>query len=602
MQAMVLAAGMGRRMGKYTAENTKCMINVGGKTLIQRVTDALKDAGIHHLVMVIGYEGDKLREYIDHNITDMEVEYIYNYNYANTNNIYSLYMARDYLMKDDTILLESDLVFEGSIIKRLADMPDENVVVIAKYEQWMDGTMVTIDKNHNILDFVDKNQFRYDEVDSYYKTVNIYKFSKNYAKNQYLPFLEAYIKAYGTNQYYEQVLKALAHIRSAELKAMILDKEKWYELDDSQDYDIADTIFADDSNMLMKYERHFGGYWRFPRLVDFCYLVNPFYPPKKMINQMTYFFNDLLTQYPSGLMIQKLNASSMFDVDEDYLMVGNGAAELIAALGRIVSGKMLLQIPTFNEYIRCYKQCEFITIDGASLDYQFVVEEYLKRIEECDLIMIINPDNPSGSFLPLEDIRRILDKCKECNTLCVIDESFIDFADEPVRYTLLNDSILEEYPNLIVIKSVSKSYGVPGIRLGVLATSDREMLGKIRSELAIWNINSYAEYYLQIQRLYKASYKTSCNKIGAQREYLYNELSKFPQLKVYPSQANYIMCRLDSEMTSVELATILLQKYNMLIKDLSKKDGFSGESYIRVAVRNEEDNQLLIDALKDVLS
>lgn len=602
MQAMVLAAGMGRRMGKYTAENTKCMIEVGGVTLIKRVVSALKKAGINHLIMVIGYEGDKLRKYIDENITDMTVEYIYNYDYETTNNIYSLYMARDYLTRDDTILLESDLVFEDTIIKRLVDEPDENVVVVAKYEQWMDGTMVVLDNNNNIRDFIDKLQFKYEDVNNYYKTVNIYKFSKEYSQNQYIPFLEAYIKAYGSNQYYEQVLKALAHIRSAELKAMVLGREKWYELDDSQDYDIADTIFADEKNVLSKYERHFGGYWRFPRLVDFCYLVNPFYPPKKMVNQMKYFFDDLLTQYPSGMSIQKLNAGSMFDIDEDYLLVGNGAAELISALGRCVSGNMLIQIPTFNEYHRCFSNCNFIKIDGSKLDYRLIASEYINRLDECDMVVIINPDNPSGSFLTYDELEPILIACKDKNKLCIIDESFVDFAEKDIRYTLLKEDILDKYPNLIVVKSISKSYGIPGIRLGVLATSNKEMLQKIRYALAIWNINSFGEYYLQIQRLYKASFVESCNKIGEERARFISELSKFKQLRVFPSQANYIMCEVLGELSSKDLATKLVVNYDILIKNLSNKEGFENKSYIRVAVKNQEDNDKLINALKDIFN
>ena len=601
MQAMILAAGMGRRMGKYTAENTKCMITVGGKTLIQRVTDALKAAGINKLIMVIGYEGDKLKDFIDNNITGMEVEYIYNHDYSTTNNIYSLYMAKDYLAQDDTILLESDLVFEESIIKRLVDAPDKNVVVVAKYEQWMDGTMVMLDPRHNIVDFVDKVQFRYDEVDKYYKTVNIYKFSKEYAQNQYIPFLEAYIKAYGANQYYEQVLKALAHIKSSELKALILEKEKWYELDDSQDYDIANTIFADESNILNKYEMHFGGYWRFPRLVDFCYLVNPFYPPQKMLNQMTYFFKDLLTQYPSGMAIQKLNAGSMFDVDEDYLLVGNGAAELIAALGRCVDGKMLLHMPTFNEYNRCFKHCEFDVINGIDFDYKFSVDEFLSRMENADIITIINPDNPSGSFLPFDEMKTILEKSKLLSKTVIVDESFIDFAEQKLRYTLVNNDILQEYPNLVVIKSISKSYGIPGIRLGIMATSNTELLKKVQQETAIWNINSYAEYYLQIQRLYKGTYISACNKVAEERKYLISELGKFSQLKIYPSQANYVMCEVLGGISSHKLATELVSKYDILIKDLSNKAGFEKRSYIRIAVRSRDDNQKLIDALKLII-
>lgn len=601
MQAMILAAGMGRRMGKYTAEKTKCMLTIGEKTLIQRVTEALKDAGITHLIMVVGYEGEKLRQYIEANITGMQVEYIQNNNYESTNNIYSLYMARDYLTRDDTILLESDLVFEGSIIKQLVDDPTENMVVVAKYEQWMDGTMVLLDSNRNIIDFVDKEQFRYADADHYYKTVNIYKFSKEYSVNQYIPFLEAYIKAYGTNQYYEQVLKALAHIRSSELKALVLSHEKWYELDDSQDYDIANTIFADESNILRKYELHFGGYWRFPRLIDFCYLVNPYYPPQKMINQMKYFFDNLLTQYPSGMSIQRLNASSMFGVDEDYLLVGNGAAELISALGKVLNGKMLIETPTFNEYLRCFTNCSFLKIDGSKLDYKLVPEEYISRLDECNIVTIINPDNPSGSFLNFKELEKLLNECKQRDILCLIDESFIDFADENVRYTLLNNNILKRYPNLVVIKSISKSYGVPGIRLGVLATSNKKLLEKIKPELAIWNINSYAEYYLQIQRLYKNKYLYACNCISAERNRFSEELSKFKQLKVYPSQANYIMCKVSGGISSHKLATELISKYDLLIKNLSSKDGFKGNSFIRIAVRAKEDNDILLEALKSIL-
>lgn len=140
--------------------------------------------------------------------------------------------------------------------------------------------MVLLDAKRNIIDFVDKTQFRYEDVDRYYKTVNIYKFSKEFAANQYIPFMEAYLKAYGTNQYYEQVLKILAHIRNSELKAFLLSNENWYEVDDAQDLDIANTMFADQDTVLKKYERHYGGYWRFPKVKDYCYLVNPYYPPK----------------------------------------------------------------------------------------------------------------------------------------------------------------------------------------------------------------------------------------------------------------------------------------------------------------------------------
>lgn len=601
MQAMILAAGMGRRMKKYTKHHTKCMIEVGGKTLLTRVVEALEYAGIKKLIMVVGYEADVLKEYVEAQSFPLEIEYVYNYDYATTNNIYSLFLAKEHLIQDDTILLESDLVFDKQLIKNVIMTEDKNIVVAAKYEQWMDGTMVLLDSNRNIIDFVDKTQFNYDDVDKYYKTVNIYKFSKEFSQKQYIPFMEAYLKAYGTNQYYEQVLKTVAHIRNSELKAMLLCDENWYEIDDAQDLDIADTMFSEPTASLKQYEYHFGGYWRFPKVKDYCYLVNPYYPPQKMIDQMKYFFQILCEQYPSGMNIQRLNAASMFNLDEEYLLVGNGAAELINVLGKILKGRVSIGVPSFNEYIRCFKKCIIQTIDNAVNDYDYSLESILAEIEHTDNLLIVNPDNPSGAFLTFEELQEILEKCKAKGVNCVVDESFIDFADQEIRYTLLKEDILDKYPQLIVIKSVSKSYGVPGLRLGVMATANSEIKEQMLENMAIWNINSFAEYYLQIQRLYKSSYVASCNKIAEQRAYMLQELRKIECLKVYSSQANYIMCKVDGKLSSKELAARLLKEYNILIKDLSDKKGFSKKSFIRVAVKNVEENQYFLNSLKEII-
>ncbi len=600
MQAMMLAAGMGRRMKKYTQNHTKCMMEVGGETLLARAVTALVNAGIHKLVMVIGYEAKTLCDYIQTQNFPMEIEYVYNKDYASTNNIYSLYLARDYLEQDDTILLESDLIFEGKLIQDLVENQEKNIAVVAKYEQWMDGTMVLLDSKRNIVDFVDKTQFRYEDVDDYYKTVNIYKFSKEFSKKQYIPFMEAYLKAYGTNQYYEQVLKILAHIKNSELKAYVLENENWYEIDDAQDLDIADTIFSNEKDILKKYERHYGGYWRFPKVHDYCYLVNPYYPSKKMINQMKYFYDMLCMQYPSGMGIQRLNAASMFELDEEYLIVGNGAAEIINVLGKILQGRVSVGLPSFNEYIRCFKHCDIHTIDNTD-SYQFNLKRVFDEIEKTNNLVVVNPDNPSGSFLSYKEMIEVLEACKKRGVYCIVDESFVDFADKEVRYTLLDEDILNRFPQLIVIKSISKSYGIPGLRLGVLATADRRIRKKMIDEMAIWNINSFAEYYLQIQRLYKRDYAIACNKIAEQRKKMIDQLQKFKNLRVFPSQANYIMCEVKGMMKSSELATILIKNFNILIKDLSAKSGFDGKSYIRIAVKNEEDNQRIINALNKIL-
>ena len=590
---------MGKRLGAYTNNQTKCMVKVGGKTLLEHAADALRQAGIKKFVLVVGYAGDKLIEFAKETLSDFELEFVVNSDYDTTNNIYSLYMAREQLMQDDTIMLESDLIYEPRLIKAMVDHEAQNLVAVAKYEHWMDGTVTLVGEDGTIQEFIEKKNFRYDSVEQYYKTVNVYKFSKDFAANQYVPFLTAYIQAYGKNQYYEMVLKALAHLHFAGLRAFEMGDIKWYEIDDVQDLDIANTMFAADADRLHAYEYHFGGYWRFSGLKDFCYLVNPYFPPRKMVDQMTYFYRTLLTQYPSGMYVQKLLAGKMYGVKEDYLLVGNGAAELINTLGRTMTGKTALSIPAFNEYVRCFPNCEILPIAGADSDYRFDMAELRKAAKKADNLVLINPDNPSGAFLTKEELMELADLCLDNGTILVVDESFVDFAQKDLRYTLLDNAILEEYPNLMVIKSISKSYGVPGLRLGVCACSNEGWIAELRGLLPVWNINSFGEYFFQIYGLYAGQYEAACDEIVRQREKMMEELSRFPFLKPYPSQANYILCRVEG-MDSKALANELLKNDNLLIKDLSSKNGFSGQSFIRIAVRDEADNRALYAALEKI--
>ena len=596
MQALMLAAGMGKRLGAYTNNQTKCMVKVGGKTLLEHAADALRQAGIHRFVLVVGYEGEKLIDFAREKLTDFELEFIVNEDYATTNNIYSLYLARHKLAEDDTILLESDLIYEPRLIRELVEAKAPNMVAVAKYEQWMDGTMTLVGEDGIIREFVEKKDFTFASADRYYKTVNVYKFSRAFSRDQYEPFLSAYIRAYGENQYYEMVLKALAHLPFAGLQAFDVGHMKWYEIDDVQDLDIANTIFASDEDRLRAYELHFGGYWRYGNLRDFCYLVNPYFPPKKMLDQILYFSPTLLTQYPSGMRTQKLLAGKMFGVKEEYLLAGNGAAELINTLGRTMTGKTALSIPAFNEYIRCFPDCEIVPLSGAAHDFRFDRRQLKRAAKTCDNLILINPDNPSGAFLRREEVLELAEICRDNGTRFVVDESFVDFAEKDLRFTLLNNEILERFPNMLVMKSISKSYGVPGLRLGVCACADRDWIETMRGLLPVWNINSFGEYFFQIYGLYASQYETACDEIAARRREMTERLAGYDFLTPYPSQANYLMCRVDG-ISSWDLVNRLLREDDLLLKDLSTKNGFDGGSYIRVAVRNREDNEALFSAL-----
>lgn len=600
MQGLMLAAGMGKRLGKYTKGSTKCMVQVAGKRLVDRVIEAIEYGGINRFIIVTGHRGQELQEYIEEKYKDSSIEFIFVHNedYNTTNNIYSLYLAKEYLEEDDTILLESDLIFDNKIIKDVIEFPSKDVVTVAKHEPWMDGTVTLLTQDEYIKEFVEKKDFKFKSKGDYYKTVNIYKFSKEFSKKTYIPFLEAYIKSYGTNEYYELVLKAISHLSRSTLKAYKLTDEKWYEIDDAQDLDIASAIFSYGEEKLKLFQKRFGGYWRFQGIKDYCYLVNPYFPPKRMVSQMKDNYLDLLTQYPSGMYIQTINAGRMFGVDESEILVGNGAAEIINALDIVLEGTVGVTIPTFNEYIRCFRNCKVETMDSSKRDYTLVKDDLMELSKKVDNLVIVNPDNPSGSFLTYEDLIEIVEACQRENKKIIIDESFIDFADEELRYTLIDSKILNKYENLIVIKSISKSYGVPGLRLGVIASSDEGLLQRLKSAMAVWNINSFGEYFLQIITLYEKDYKAACNSIAAERKRFIEQLKTINYLKVYPSQANYVLCELTNGLKSKDLAVELLDKHNILIKDLGDKSTFEGKEFIRLAIRDTKDNDYLIKALR----
>lgn len=601
MQAIILAAGMGRRLGELTKNNTKCMVEVNGVKLIDRVLTYLSHLSLKRIVIVVGYKAENLVNYIENQYGNLNVEFVENPIYDKTNNIYSLALAKDKFKEDDTLLLESDLIYEESMLRLLVDNQQPDLALVAKYEKWMDGTMVTIDDDCNILNFISKKEFKQSEVDKYYKTVNIYKFSKSYINNQYLPLLEAYCQMKGNNEYYEEVLRVLTMIDKTSLKALPIGDEKWYEIDDIQDLDIAETIFAEGDLKLKKYMKRYGGYWRFPKLLDFCYLVNPYFPTPKMKDELRANFDVLLQEYPSGMFVNSLLAGKYFNIRQEYVCVGNGAAELIkSVMEQFADKKIGVVYPTFEEYPNRMPAENIVKYIPQNPDFAYTAEDLKAFFGDKDikLLLLVNPDNPSGNYIKKNDVLQLVKWAAERNIHIIVDESFVDFTDNHKDNSLLHNDILESNPNLMIMKSISKSYGVPGLRLGVFATSDKEIIAKMKKDVAIWNINSFAEYYMQIFAKYEKDYQEACDKFIEERRLFINELRQITFLRVVDSQANYFLCEVKNKYTSTELTRVLLEKADILIKDCSTKSAFNGRNYIRIAIRDRKDNSKLVETLK----
>ncbi|MBV1681866.1 aminotransferase class I/II-fold pyridoxal phosphate-dependent enzyme [Eubacterium callanderi] len=603
MQAIILAAGMGKRLKELTDGNTKCMVKVNGLSMIERMLSQLDRLNLERIVLVVGYRGQQLIDYIQTLTVKTRIEYVNNEIYDKTNNIYSLYMAKEYLLEDDTLLLESDLIFEDALLEKIVKDPYPSLALVAKYESWMDGTVVTLGEDRSIKQFLGKKEFVFEDIPKYYKTVNIYKFSQSFSETHYVPFLEAYCKALGHNEYYEQVLKVITLLERPEIKALPLENEIWYEIDDIQDLDIAESIFATEEDHLQKFQKRFGGYWRYPHMLDFCYLVNPFFPNQKLLDEIKANFDRLISEYPSGMEVNSLLAAKYFGLHKDQICIGNGAAELIKSLMGMIDGKLGIVMPTFEEYPnrRNEKDLEIFIPDNQNFSYG--VNDLKKYFDTKNIsaLSIINPDNPSGNYIPKDDLIRLIQWGKRKNIKIIIDESFVDFAGEE-NSSLLDETVIEKYSNLIVIKSISKSFGVPGLRLGVLATSDYTIIEKIKKEVSIWNINSFAEFYMQICEKYKNDYQEGLRNFRETRKKFLDALVKIKGVRIVPTQANFVLCELTSGVHSIELSKQLLVQKNILIKDISSKKGLNGGQYIRLAIRNDEDNRVLLMALNELIN
>ncbi len=324
MQAIILAAGMGTRIPQYTQDMPKCMIQINGKPILEHTVQALRECGVSTIAIGLGYKAHVIRDFIGKTFggeSGLTFEYIENPIYDETNNIYSLYLMKDIFARDDTLLLESDLIYDRAILKELIALPAENAAVLSRFEGWMDGTCCQLSKDGYIMEMIGKKEFRYENAADYYKTVNIWKFSKEFINSIYLPFLSYYMSTYGRNEYYETVLKIVAGNLPTALGALVVSGDRWYEVDDIEDLSVAEKRFAPCDDRYDMVMREGGGSWRFPSMADFTVDANPFFPPERLLSELRYGLASCITRRPSSSEELDILAAKLLGTDANFVCV-----------------------------------------------------------------------------------------------------------------------------------------------------------------------------------------------------------------------------------------------------------------------------------------
>lgn len=344
----------------------------------------------------------------------------------------------------------------------------------------------------------------------------------------------------------------------------------------------------------------FGGFWRWPDVLDYYYLVNPYFPPKRLAKEFKNAFFDLLTQYPSGMRVNAKLAARNFHVDPARIVVGNGASELIKSLMERIESRIGFVYPSFEEYPNRVSISQrvpyYIDSDNFTYTVDDLMEYFGRKGNQVQALALVNPDNPSGNLINRKDMMRLIEWTKSRSIRLIVDESFVDFADHP--YTLIKNRVLSDNPHLVVIKSISKSYGVPGLRLGVLASGDEELIAWMKKDVAIWNVNSFAEYYMQLAPKYTDDFKKSYEMFRKERNRFFEELKSFKFLRMIPTQANYFLAEVLPPFSAESLACCLFEAGKVLAKKCDGKKGFEGKNYLRITIRNTVDNNRFINALR----
>jgi threonine-phosphate decarboxylase len=345
-----------------------------------------------------------------------------------------------------------------------------------------------------------------------------------------------------------------------------------------------------------------GGYYRHD-FVDHAYLYNLYFPPKSVFDHFKNQINDLVLNYPVAQGDLADLVGKVINQPAERIVVGNGAAELIKIVSGHLAKKVIVPVPSFNEYANAAPQDQAIEFPLEAPSFELDIEKFAAEAQrsKADVAIVVTPNNPTSMIVPKADLIKLAQKLAADDCILIIDESFIDFAQDSDKFTLENE--LEDYPNMVIFKSMSKAYGICGLRIGYLLTANIAFAQAVRNGVHIWNINGFAEEFLRILPAYRNDFVQSCKKVMLDRDKLYEMLCAIEGMKVYKPDANYIFCRLpDSALSAPEFTRNLFIKHNMYIKHCQGKTLTDSDRYIRIASRTQLENCKLVEAIVKILA
>jgi histidinol-phosphate/aromatic aminotransferase/cobyric acid decarboxylase-like protein/choline kinase len=599
-KAVILAAGAGRRLGHFTEAHPKPLLEINGTPILGNCLTRLKEAGVEEVVMVVGHFADQIKAFAGGDYAGLSIRYIESEKYATTNNIYSLWLARGEL-NDDILLVEADIFFDDKLLPALQAAGADNVAAVALFARGMDGAVVTRDADGFVTQLIEgKEQGPGFDYSAAYKTVNIYRFGRAYLQDEFVPLMNEAVRAGRVNDYYELLLKDMLANAKHKLYALDCTDIRWYEIDDHLDRAVAEYKFLPVEERKKFLSGQYGSYWRYG-VVDHAYIYNPYFPTADFWKRLKADFEVVAKEYPAG---QKSLAQAMataFDLLPERLVVANGASELIKIVFGHGNATVAVSTPGFNEYENATGAANLVKVELKAPTFEFDADAFIAKMKQgrAHMAVVVSPNNPTSLAVPREKLLKLLSAMEAYGALMILDESFIEFTDNPENYSLADQ--VPKRRNLVIVKSLSKIYGIAGLRLGYLYTDNASIINTTRRALPIWNINGFAESFLRLLPRYRAEFAKSCRQVREDTVALYEMLAAIPGGHAYAPQANFVFWRLPDGINADTLVSRLFAEHHMLIKDCSEKTMREGEHYVRIAARTPEENRRLVIAIREIV-
>ncbi len=599
-RALILAAGLGQRMRPLTTDVPKCLVEVNGVPILFSSLRVLASAGVTEAIIVVGHEAAQVRRRVGHNFAGIDIEYVDAPLFDTTNNIRSLWDARQYC-DEDILLLEGDVLFDRDVVMRLREQIGSSMAVAPNNANFS-GTVVCRDDSGFVTAFILGA-----ELDGHLngndaqKTVNIYLLRAEALRTKILPELCRQVDSGNVQAYYETVFRDLVADGSlADLVAVDVSTSRWYELDDYRDLEMAEFIFLSREHQFDRIQSLHGSHWRYG-VVDHSYLYNLYFPPPSMLNVLRDELPDIVTNYPVGQIELDRLVAQWTATHPANIVVGNGAAELIKVLGQHFIEKMTIPVPSFNEYENVLRpeQLDRVALDPVTFDLDLDVFAESARRAGSNVAVLVTPNNPTALSVDRQAVLELARRLAEHGCRLIVDESFIEFSRAGRTASVEGD--VDSHPNLVIIKSMSKVFGIAGLRIGYLLTADQRFAAAVRSHLPIWNLNGMAESFLRQVGRYRSEFAASCEVVRDTCQELYHALCELPGLAPFRPDANFVFCKITTPgLTGPALARRLYVEHGILIKDCASKTMPEADRYLRIASRTAADNRRLVDALSQL--